>query len=554
MLLLAWSGLGVLAFGVRFLVLDHLPLSETEAALAVKAWSAVHGNLDDSLVATGAPLFAHLLAGTLFLLGASDIAARAAAALGGVGLALAPALLSATIGRRTAIVAGLLFALSPVAVQVSRTADPAALTAAIVLVILASVVRLASDRPWWAPWTLAVGLGLALADEAGVVVAAGTAALAAAATWGWSPTATVRFFEERRTWEQWSTLAGPAALGAIVAVVAATGALMSLDGVGFIFGGLWGDLGRIVTPAPFPTRNLATLLAYAWPIIGLAIVGFVLRLRRGDRLALFFAQWALLLFALSAVVGQSVLTLAMLPLVPGTLLAAMAVDDLLPDGLSAWVTPTAAGGALLLFLVGGALIIGFGQWVGANRATPPIGVPVGTAAGYLLLLVVVVAVWRSQMDRGQRGAAVVMCLALAWGAFTFGSIGRLSYGGSEPGTEPLPREITSQELRDTFAELTLLANADPSRILAIDSTTPAAVRWYGREIRSATLPGTAPRPFTLHEAPPQGSTAADLPLHTPLKVTSSLNRGDLNPLGIARWLVSRVGLIQGKTSDIIISR
>ncbi len=551
-MLAAWGAIALVSAVVRVLLIDLFPLSEAEASLAVRVLSASQGQLDTSLSTTGAPLFAHLMALIVWVFGASDVSVRIVPALAGVGLALTPALLTATIGRRAALCAAFLIAVSPVAIQVSRMADPAMITAALAMLVVGSMVRLMTDRPWWSPWTLSVGIGLGLADSPGIVVALGTAVLAAGATWGASPRLWLSRLADGQETGEWRAAARPVAVGAGVAVVAATGAAMDLSGLGFAFGELWGGAAGLLTPAPFPTRNLATILVYGWPIFALAVFGFVSRVRAGDRLALFLGQWTLILIALAAVAGQSAVSLAVLPIAPAALLAGIAIQSLAPAGFLRRLSGAAWAGALVSFLIVGAVVLAISQSIGAGRG------PQAGLVGLVLLVAVVAALWRWKLAADERGPALVLFLVLAVGLLTVGSIGRLSFGGSPRGSEPLPREMTDPEIRAKFHELGILASADPSRVLPIDPATPDVVRWYGRAIPQTPRDSSVqPRPFTIRQV------GADVPGSTSLgpggprtawKTISILNRFDLHPLGVARWAVSRVGLLQGRPSDIIITR
>src|SRR5438093_7390976 len=148
-----------------------MPLNEAEAGYALSAWQAVLGRFDDSLVASGSPLLSHGLVVVIGLFGASDVAVRLLPALAGIALTLMPALLLGVLGARTTLWAGVLLALSPVAVQSSRVLDPAALSAAVAMLAICSAIRLATDRPWWSAWSLGIALGLALALGGAAVLA-----------------------------------------------------------------------------------------------------------------------------------------------------------------------------------------------------------------------------------------------------------------------------------------------------------------------------------------------------------------------------------------------
>jgi 4-amino-4-deoxy-L-arabinose transferase-like glycosyltransferase len=561
--LLVWGGIAAASAALRLWMIDRVPLNTGEAEYAFAAWQAVLGHLSGSLVDLGAPFFSHAVALILLLFGASDIAARLIPALAGAGLALTPALLSAMVGFRTALVAGALIALSPIAIHLSRVVDPAETTALIVMVVVASAIRLLTDRPPWSLWMLAGGVGLGLASESAFIVALAAAGIAAVATWNppllWTGGTARRESgarsPDRRTptiWRLPPYLRRPVpwGFGLGIAIVAATGGLMDLRGLGFILGDIWGGAAAVLTPVPFPAWNLLSVLAYSWPLLILAAAGFGWRTRGGDRLALFLGQWALLLMALAGAVGDNVLTLAVLPVAPLALLAAMAVVRLPWSieayrlGGSSWAMVALAAG----FGVGAIVVLA--HTLGAGRA-PSIFALVALAS----MVAGVVALWRGSVPSGDRVPALVVLGALAYVIVTVGAISRLSFGGAPPGTELLVREQTQGAFRAAFRELNVLASADPRRILVIEMAPSVVARWYGRsipgQIRDAAL---QPLPIVLRAAPAAGAGAPTGGVRTPWRAVSEFERADLHPLGIAQWMLSRTGLVKGRANDIIVAR
>src|SRR5206468_7599399 len=97
-----------------------------------------------------------------WLFGASDVTARFIPALAGAAIALTPAILPPFCGPGARVVAGTLLATSPLAVELSRRADPASLTILCVALVFVSVLRFGWDRPRWAPWVFAGALGAGL--------------------------------------------------------------------------------------------------------------------------------------------------------------------------------------------------------------------------------------------------------------------------------------------------------------------------------------------------------------------------------------------------------
>ncbi|MPZ14271.1 MAG: hypothetical protein GEU73_07575 [Chloroflexi bacterium] len=544
---LLWGALGIGSLVLRIAMIDRAPLDSHEAALAFAAWQAALGETGDSLVASGAPLLARLIAGLFWLFGASDVTARIVPALAGAALPLTPSLLTGLLGSRVTLTAGVLIAVSPIMVHLSQVADPAMMTALLAMVVVASAVRLATDRPAWAPWTFASGLGLALAHHPTVLLALLAAAAGALATWNLSRA-------QARGWLaalQGEAARGPIALGVGTAVVAATGGLMDLRGVGFMLGDVWTGLGAVAAPTTFPSRNLAALLAYAGPLIVLAAAGFVLDLRAGSRLALFLGQWTLLLLVLSMDFGQAVVAYAALPIAPAALLAAGALAHL-PTRLATYRLSGAGWTVVALSIAsGGAALVIVGHAAGADRPVPPFTALAGIGLGALT-----VEAWRRWASRADRVRAAVILGTLAFVVFSAGSIARLSFGGSPPGTEILKREETAPAFREMFEELNVLARGDERVVLVYDASTPIAARWYGRAISQLERGAAAPAGAIQFEAAPPLDAAGGqrTPGRTPWRTLSHLDRADLNVTGAAQWAVSRSGLVEGRPQDIIVVR
>ena len=585
----SWVLLALGSAVLRLFVIDRLPLSEGEARYALPAWQAVLGQLDGSLVDGGAPFLSHALVVVFGLFGASDVAARLAPALAGVGLVLTPALLTGTLGLRTALWAGFLIALAPIAVQASRVLDPAVVTAGLVMLVVCSAIRLAADRPWWSPWTLALGAGLCLTAAGGAVLAlaaAGGAALVlrarqaddpGAAGWrAWIPRPLAYGPEMARA------VAGPAVFFVGAVLLAGTGALTDLRGVGFAFADVWARALALLAPDAFPTRNLASLLAYGAPLLAMALAGYLLALRDarpprtqagrgarqltpedGDlldlealrlarrqrlRIVAFLASWTLILLVIAAAAGGDGLTLVLLPIAPAAVLAATALARMSLDP-RAYVLSAEGWTALLLgaILATAATVI-FSQTLAAGRQTPLVA-----WVALLGLMVLLASGWRN-LAAPERTAAVAILGGIAFLVVTASGLARASFGASPPGTELLVREETDPAFRRLFRDLNVLASADPTRVLVVDLPELYAARWYGRGI----APGVgamraSPGAWVLREATPGGSGRAEV-VRVPWKTISEIEPADVYPLGILRWLATRSLLVHGRPHDIIVTR
>jgi 4-amino-4-deoxy-L-arabinose transferase-like glycosyltransferase len=117
-----WGGLLVAVLGLRLFRLGAAPLNGVEARGALAAWRLAHGQ-GAPATSDYSPLLFSAQWVIFLLIGAGDQGARLLPALAGSALVLAPALLRQQLGRLGALGAGLLLALSPTALTLSRTAS-----------------------------------------------------------------------------------------------------------------------------------------------------------------------------------------------------------------------------------------------------------------------------------------------------------------------------------------------------------------------------------------------------------------------------------------------
>jgi len=557
--------MGAAAALLRLLMIDRVPLSETEVTYALPAWQALRGQLDSSLAATGTPLLAHLLAGLFGLFGASDVAARLPAALAGVALALTPALLTAHVGLRAALWAAALLVVSPIAVQASRLADPSMLTAALVMLVVASAIRVFTDKPPWSPWALALGMGLSFAHQSSAVVALVAAAAAfAGAKRGGQETRPRGSRRRRGVWESVgsrSTTSDGGAPGRLpdlqpqhllvapaVAVLAATGALTDLRGLGFIAVDLWVGALAFWTGASFQLRNLAALTVYAGPLLALATAGCVLGVRERDPLRRFLGLWAGILMAMAAIFGPDGLSFVVLPLAPASLLAGTLLARLPLDPSAYRLTGPGWAALTLTGASGGIAALVFSQTSGVEGR----GVAPQTLITLVAVPVLLLIFWQWRVPRAERAAAAAVLGFVAFSLVTAGSIGRSSFGGSPPGSELLPTEETDPAFRAVLRELNVWARADPQRVLVTELPMPALALWYGRDMAVALSGTRAMAGTVLMREAPSPSTGASGGPRIPWKTISGVETADLHPLGILRWVATRSGLVKGRPRDIIL--
>ncbi|HEY3118479.1 MAG TPA: glycosyltransferase family 39 protein, partial [Chloroflexota bacterium] len=276
---ITWGGILTLALTLRLALLDLAPLDSIEAGLVLPAWQAAQALPVDLSVGPQSPLFTSLTTLVFWLFGASDVTARLIPALAGAALAVTPALLPPFCGPWARVAAGALLATSPLALELSRRADPASLTILCVALVFGAVLRFGWDRPRWAPWLFAGALGAGLASQGGTVIALILAAVAgfiAGALWS-----------DQEPWQlpmiDYGRARGPALFGVAAAVVAATCGLFDLRGLGFLAGDVWGQAATLLLRPALSGWQLFSLLAYAAPLLALAVLEIVWGIRAKDR-------------------------------------------------------------------------------------------------------------------------------------------------------------------------------------------------------------------------------------------------------------------------------
>lgn len=541
--LIVWGAVGAAALALRLLLLDGSPLDAQEARSVLPAWQAAQGLPVDQSTGLEHPLFTSLVTLVFWLFGSSDVSARLVPALAGTVASLTPVLLAPLLGPGAALVAGVLVASCPLAIELSRRADPASLTTLCVALAFVSAVRFGWDRPRWAPWLFAGALGAGMASGGATIVAlvlAGLAGATASALWSeqGSP---------RLPWLDYEQARGPALLGAGVAVVAATGGLFDLRGLGFLFGDVWGQAGRLLLQPTLSGWQGFAFLAYTGPLAALAMVGIVLGVKARDRFIVSLAVWFGLLVSVMILAHAEQATALLLPVLPAALLAGC--------GTAAWQGSFSRPrlgepgiSAMSVTVVAAALaVLGIADSFGAGRPF--------TRFAFIVVAVLLALGWLwPRAWRAGDGRPALGILALgAYGLMAISTIGRVSFAGSPLGSEPLRLEATQPGFRDLFAELTLAASLDPTVRLVIASGPTDVARWYGRSLTQAP-PGSSNAFVISASDQPGGQLVPSGGKRAPATVRTTVNPPELNLLGIGRWLISRGGLLQAQPSDVIVTR
>ena len=133
----------VFAFGLRFLNLGTLPLSDFEATWALQALHVIQG-LHPALGPN--PAYVHLTSIFFFIFGATNFLARFWPALAGTALVLAPWFLRGRIGRIPALVLAFGLAIDPGLVAMSHLAGGPML--AVAFLVFTGLMWLEGHRAW----------------------------------------------------------------------------------------------------------------------------------------------------------------------------------------------------------------------------------------------------------------------------------------------------------------------------------------------------------------------------------------------------------------------
>lgn len=165
---LLWVILLLLAATLRLVGLGAAPLSSGEAAQALAAYQTAHEGGIPPEARTTSPLLFHTNVLLFALFHGGDGLARLVPALCGVGLVLTPLLLRRYLGRWGALGSGLMLALSPSLLALSRTLDGTVPAALGVMLLVGAVARYLDS--WRSAWIPLGGVGLALALTAGPAV------------------------------------------------------------------------------------------------------------------------------------------------------------------------------------------------------------------------------------------------------------------------------------------------------------------------------------------------------------------------------------------------
>lgn len=455
----------IAALGLRLWEIGYYPLTNLEAEQSLVALHLYRGETPTASVYS--PLLVSLNLWLFVLFGATDVTARLANLLLGLGLVILPMTLRRQLGQKTCLVASALLAISPIALHLSRTVNGELGVAVGSLMIVAGFFNWAADRhPAWL-WLLAAGgailltagpLSYAIIIIFSLLIAAGLGlffhfSTEEAILWAKSlarpDEVTVRLSKPATEKSTDSTKKGKTAskgssqlspewqsagiLFLILLAVIATAATLNFSGFGVLtsFPLTW--LGYYINPGETAVVgfNALFLLAIYEPLILLfGLVGLGYAMLRSNLLGLMFGGWFVGLLVLDVIMPGRPSGAVILPLIPLTFLAASALAWVWAslEARGSWANEgllIAAGVVLAIFGY-----IGLAGWL--NRACPPddqlchYAWLQAVAALVLLLTIAGLFAYLSEVGVALRGLGVTVTLVGL--CLTINSGSRLNYG------------------------------------------------------------------------------------------------------------------------------
>jgi len=536
---LLYVALALLALATRLAALDAAPLNDAEARQALAALHLVRPTTPGAAPVADSPLtlLAQVIAFTF--LPAGETAARLPVALGGVLLALTPALWRRYLGVLPALILSLLLTSSPVALLAARDSSPAVWTMLLALIIPWLALRFAETlREGWAvAATAGAGALIFLTEPAGALALAALALGVIFALLTEDDPDATSAAALRRVLAEWPWRAGLlAALG--VVLVVGTGLFTLPSGATAVGNVLWSGLtGWAERPADQPVAfPLWIALRYEFGLLLFGALAAARALREGGFFERALAGWALAGLLASLVYAGAGAAHALWITLPLAVLVALAVTDWLTERAQAIWEPPAWGIALHA-------LITFALWAAVGLSVVLLGkrlmsdLPAGITDLGELLRALVKGIYNRDMTQPQvvtlqnvsifayvlgyiqlrllvtilvsllNGVLFFLVGSLwggraAWRGFALGTLGALllvslGLGGGAAFERPAdPRELwetapTSPDLlrlRGTLREMSLRDTGEPYRMaITAQAADDGALAWALRDFENTVF-------------------------------------------------------------------
>ncbi|MEP7199782.1 MAG: glycosyltransferase family 39 protein [Chloroflexota bacterium] len=518
-----WTGIILLAVGVRLLNLARFSLSDAEAQLGTATLDLLAGKPEATVMVSPFVTSANALIFTIF--GASDVTARIVAALAGIVPVALTYRVRDGLGRWGALIAALLFAFSPTYLYASRTANGEIVAIAGAVAALVGAWEVVRQRNIHALYWIAVGAAIAFtAGQAAytillIVTSFAAITLALRST----RMVDVRELELAVAALRQSPVAlrNAALVFALVAVASATTALLNPLGLQATLN-IAGDwFAQFTSPAnQSPSYFLQLIVNYEVLPFVFGLGGLFYYLARGDRVSLFFAWWvglALTIYTLAPFKTSSAMLVCLVPLiwtsgrVAGDMLGALSDQFTLANegvfvmlglltcgmgglNLSGFAQDGQTSHLVIVIISFGMLLI-IGVLAGGmasfsvGAALKPNASSDGSGASHAYA-----PLWRYDVRRGIMVVGVIGFIGLSM--LLIHSAMNLAFNDADDPRELMVDAPTTMEARGLTRMLEDLSNrweGDPhSAPVAADASIGPALRWYLRDFRTVRYFDGAP--------------------------------------------------------------
>lgn len=470
--------IGAAAAVLRLTELARLPLSPDEAGQALSAYAVWH---PATVAPGGSPLYTHLTAALIPILGDSDTVMRLIPALAGLSLVIAPWLLRHRLGVFGALTTSLLLALSPLHNAAARTAGGEALAlAAGVWLVMAGWRWLDSAEPrWFLLAVAAFALGLTSAPLFyNLLLSLGVALLLQRLV---GPSLTAR----------WPTPTPPLrrqalALGATLFLVVGAGILWRPAGLGDVAALLTQWLGAFnanVTGILRVTPLLA-LGRYEPALVTLGLAAILWATWRGAAEALLLVYWLagslILMFVQGGFLGNSLLMT-----LPAYLLVGL---------VTTWLAPWLAGrwwwlGSTITLTLAGLLWVNLVRFARVSNSQASAFLPFILTVLLVLVGLGVLLLLSLSLPGGGvlHGALVGSLVCLAF--LNWGNSWQLSHAAAN---DPRERWVLTGSpgdvllFRDLIRHISLQATGFDHGLDILSSIDAPTLRWYVRDFPAVT--------------------------------------------------------------------
>lgn len=548
---------------LRLYALGSRPLSGDEAAHALAVLQYVQGHEID--LTPFSPLLTNLSIVLFFVTSPGDFVARLVPALFGIALVSLPVLVfRRRMGMPAAIAASLLMALSPTLILLSRTVDPASLTAVAALVFIAAALDFVASHTRRPLLVAAAALALALTAGPGtyafllvLFVALSLAYVSYhrsdGATWRRLAAAYAALREDPTATARLAVVFG------LTFVAAATGFLINWSGIQAALNQAGAWLTSLGLAREYPVWYYPVSLAIYEPtILVFGLLGVIVALRRRSSFERFLVLWFGGSLVLYTLVGPTEPAGLLSVVLPFALLAGRGVQSALGFGTG----EETRRGLLVAAVVTPLFLYALLQLAFVARTTESVNLYLALG-GVLVVVVIAVVFGASQWGMGWRWSTVARGVAVAALVVTLGltlhAIWHLNYASDGIRRELLLPVSTSTDIR-TMVGLAETLSQDRlgdtvSLPITMERSLSPLVPWYVRNFDTVDVvdeilepPGT---PAVVVPEADQAPPIGDQYVGQRFRLISVWRPVDFTMQDFLRWYLYRKGQ-PAATEDVVV--